>query len=803
MKYNTLKYAGVERSFADVGIEHGSDRLELVPQGADTFAFTQVDSDLDAPDFPFEAVVQVYKGRDSATGNPDSFSGGEQVFVGKRTNEQAEVRAAGEAVRYTFSGPWYDCEHVIFQQQTGSWVSTGVGLRFQSELILFTRLDASGFVHAATSGEQIQVALQFVIDSYAAQGLAAPFQIGAVAGGANFPAFPTRPMLVSDVIHKCLEFFPDHGVSFDYSTTPPTVVVTAEGAAVTVPFRGTPGCRITPRHDIVPASVIILYRITETHDGQEYVNFVKDKFGPHGANSALDPDAGLRVLTETIDLFGATSTSITGELDCEPLAIAGGTVATKRAWWASLRGGEDKVFGDTRARFQNAAGVAVPIPDASAVDESGNPVNLAAFPNRLVDGAVHPWMRLGNTGAGVVAKRVKITAPMTYGVYDDVAAGGAESAVNGNRTKFYSQKEHSCAITVTNGVTGTYRTTATASAGEAVPVGLAQAIYTSLAKLQYEGEHISVADVASSITPANSLNISGGRPEWETMAAVVRRVGKCLSDGTCEVSIGPSTHLNSGQFMALLRMWRYRRDWVNPLTRETGQLGGGGTFGIVKNSPKANSSTGAVVDGGGMALAPATGGNTTRVESDPANQQFVVQVVTTAGANVAAPGKIEMKLSDVSGGVAKFRDWGAGVKVLSTGVGAGSGGGAAYFRIKEIGADCYRCHACNPDGTGIVATDVYVLKSYKLRNGIASAVLDGQLVNYAYDSTYVARVAVNTVTGESEAQVVDERILIDDVIMASACAATASNFLTGNPPVSATFCDTNYDGHAWSSATQT
>ncbi len=61
---------------------------------------------------------------------------------------------------------------------------------------------------------------------------------------------------------------------------------------------------IQRRDDLIPASVIIGYRITNSVNGQSEIDYAVDKWGPHGFNSALDPDIGPGVVIQTLDLQG-------------------------------------------------------------------------------------------------------------------------------------------------------------------------------------------------------------------------------------------------------------------------------------------------------------------------------------------------------------------------------------------------------------------------------------------------------------------------------------------------------------------
>ena len=108
-------------------------------------------------------------------------------------------------------------------------------------------------------------------------------------------------------------------------------------------------------------------------------------------------------LVAPIDLTGASVTTETGQLDCEALACIGGTHAQKRAWWASKRGGENAHLADFRVRFGAST-----IGDATVTDDNGNPIDLTAYPNRLVKGPYHAWMKNGATQINAIRAHVRV-----------------------------------------------------------------------------------------------------------------------------------------------------------------------------------------------------------------------------------------------------------------------------------------------------------------------------------------------------------------------------------------------------------
>lgn len=109
------------------------------------------------------------------------------------------------------------------------------------------------------------------------------------------------------------------------------------------------------------------------------------------------------------------------------------------------------------------------------------------------------------------------------------------------------------------------------------------------------------------------------------------------------------------------------------------------------------------------------------------------------------------------------------------------------LRLKSIQADYLTCRTW--DGTTEGSTDILVAKSYKLRNSIVSAVIDGVTVTYAYPDT-VTRTA--TISGSNETQVIVPRYLVNDLILGMTVGYTGVTAVT--------VIDLNLDGRAWSRA---
>lgn len=628
-KFDTFEYNGTERTVAAWRFAREGSTSTFWNQRVDVLRMVHPGgSPADAEIFPFEAAIIFRTQRDSADGSDNSFSGGAVEFSGKRVGEVVDLRPNYAGVRYEFQGPWYDLEHTVYQQPFGSWQSGSLTFPFQSELMLYTRLNTTtGVLSFITNGAQVQDILQFLLDQNTAQGLPLPYQIGTIDAALNLLPLPCRPMPCSDAILKCLELSSDCVVSFDYTFLPPKLNVRSiyNATPLTLPIAdgvSHKSLRIVARPDLRPRAVIVVFKTTTSIDGTNFISILPQKYGPHGAGNAADPDSGLRVIVDWIDVLGPQTTTVSQSIQTAPVNCNGGTQAAKRAWWAL----HDKQFADLRLRLQKSDGTATTIGDATVTEaDTGAAVSLVDYPNELVDGTIHPWMAFN-------VKRVRISVQMTYAVYSAVGASETDTA-GGPALHRYTQKEHHIEITVTNGTTGTYGAVASVTTGEDIPADLALGIWTALNRLQYEGDYLKVqAAINGGVSLANCLNLSGGRAEWATMNAQIQSIQKDYGTGQTQVTIGPAKHLNAAQLMDIFRAWRFRLLTYNPAVRASGNPGtsSGGTE-ISKNAPKKNTMEGL---------------------EDPSSQTITYRDSDSPAGDLKGQHKLDAKIiADVLGGV--------------------------------------------------------------------------------------------------------------------------------------------------------
>lgn len=611
MTYVTLEYDGVEQSLADWGFELASARAESLNMRPNTCdLFLPGASYADTPIIPFEGKVIVRVNR-TYNDISEDYSGGAIDFVGWRQDFTLTDEPASAGVNYHFEGGWYLLEKTMFQQPTAYYTGS-VGLQNQTGLLLFSKISeghatdaredvgqASGYLIPIDNGWQIEQIFKFVIALETTRTGSAPFQIGTIDCDVPKPYYPAQELSCAAAIEVCLDLSPDCTVIWDDTTTPPTVSVRKKSNLTPVTLAVANGTdhqslKITPLDSLVPRSVVILYRINSVVDGQNYVQFVKDKYGPHGANSSSDPDAGVRVILQTIDLQGTQVTTVSENgLEVIPCNCNYGTGAhgagdaERRAFWATFH----REFKSTKVRFQEVtfdsdglidSVTPVVIPNATikhvATDGTETSVSLSTYPNVLRKGTIHPWMKLAD-GTPVVAIRAVIETDVQFSVWLEDAADpsnpdAGDSVILVDHVK---SRKISADVTLTNATSGDYSTVASWVSGEDVPEGIAQALYEALSATQYVGQRIHVEQmITQQIGMANTLNLSGGNSAWTTMNAQIQGIARNYGTGQTYVTIGPARHLRGGDLNAVFQFNRWRRIWQNPLVRENAQANNGG-----------------------------------------------------------------------------------------------------------------------------------------------------------------------------------------------------------------------------------
>jgi len=507
--------AGVEKSAADWGVR---DLMrERINQASDFVTFRVEDASSDAdPVFAHGSTVRI-------------FRNGLPWFYGRVTEVPGRAAAKAEEQLYRLAGPWWYLENLVFQQiwQTTNGLDSTLVPVNKSRLILGQKSDGTKLA----TGEAIVEVLDYAI----ARGV--PITRGAVTPNAVAPYAEALDHSCAEVIRNLLRWTPDATAAFDYTTEPfPTLSIRrrVDSATVTLPAYGAPvsALDLTPRHDLQAPSVVLKFEQTNDIDHDTFTSLIVQPAPPEATGDELG------ALVMTLDLAGARATYQKQKVRTRPIPESD-SAAEVISWWK----GKFPWLSD----FADADLMVVPGSHTVTMEHPENypGVSLSDLPNELLEGSVSAWMNL-------LSAPLQVRAVLKY-----TGADTDESAEVWGTAK---QRNLYTRITGTNAQTQTYSRLTSATEAEAVPEGLAQALYDAVSPLQYDGlVELTEGECSVMAAPGSLLNLTGGRAEWATMSAQIQRVEEWLDLGKTRLTVGPAKHLGHADLARLLRANRNRR----------------------------------------------------------------------------------------------------------------------------------------------------------------------------------------------------------------------------------------------------
>ncbi|MEO0510542.1 MAG: hypothetical protein AAF065_11860 [Verrucomicrobiota bacterium] len=533
-------------------------RSTRITQAPDTLAFEQA-ADYDAdPLFAYGETVTVQRA-------------GVQWFKGTATAIQRSGSGNSERIKYTVSGPWWQLQQVVYQQAFSRYVDGAPGTPSLARLVIGT--DSSG--SRLNSGQVLSAAL-----SYAATQLGpdALFEGGSLAGNTEMPYEELNALSCAEVISRVLRWNPDIVAYFDYSQTPPTLNFTPRSELTRKTFSLSSETTITensinPRNDLQKDGVVIQFERSDTINGAEQKTILTDTAG-----STVDP---IKTLYFFFDLQGFTENWIQQKIVSESIQ------ENSADWWK-----------DHHPKLRNATNVSVANESKEAVNDGGEN-DGTSYDKELISGSIADWM------FGVGANAQDVEADVSYTLDGDLRTDKLRLRIQG-----------------TNANSQNYSTLGDSSPAEPTPVGLAAAIHSSFATLQYEGTiKTTELEVGTAAVIDNKVCVSGGRSDWATMDAQVYNTLFNLDSGETTVNFGPAKHLDPNSLLQLHRNVRTRRPGFSG-TRTT-TTGGGNT--LPNRSPNT-----IIADDGGTSEAKPLNGFLTGASTMKVNPGTVDGVIVTA-----------------------------------------------------------------------------------------------------------------------------------------------------------------------------
>jgi len=647
----TLAYSGTEKALGDWGL-CADFAVEFVNKGRDSVTMRSTEAfDAAAPaQFAWGAAVTIWRDR-TPPGGGGGFTGGTAFFQGyvgdtKRLNVQGR-----QNIQYSFYGPWWLLERLQFMQGRSvfnGWATPGLpssGATLKTintpEVFLGEKADETW----QTNGQQIVEILDWVNECYNPTKRGATsgrdhtqdvIQIGTIDPAVIFPKTRANDIFCAEGLVSVLRWSPDVVCWFDYTTSPPTCNARAQAnlraVTATITAEQQRQVELAPRHERQLAGVVIEYKQTNVFNGSAWPQYYYDIY-PSGITD-YTPNCSRHF----VELAGSQVSKVNVVVEVIPVALAvSATPSDRLGWWQSV----DMTLNDPNI---DPASIAIDV--ATVTDGSGDPVDLTQYPNTLVKGQLSTWM-------GVQWTDVTVMASVSFNRYADAA----HKVPNGT----VSARQISHRVTLTNAMSQTYRTTTFFDPGESVPGGVAQAVYNSLATLQYSGSIAFVAgQVQSGIAVGNNLTLAGPTNTYPNL--LVQSVRAVPHLGLLSVACAPSARLDAPELIELARCCRWRTIYNLPSGRSTGQAAGCADVGLGSATAKENTQYGVpayafqatTFDQG------TTEGNpngVTQIAIDAQNEQITICRLDAAGGVVTADGsgapvgQIGLKLPNAEGNV--------------------------------------------------------------------------------------------------------------------------------------------------------
>jgi hypothetical protein len=617
--------------------------------------------------------------------------GSTYYWKGKRRDFNGQANPDAPRTSLQFEDVWGALNRTTFQHFWKMNSGSGVTDVYFSRLNLFQDISAGPGVAWTYLDAHDQI-VQIV--DFAQTNCGLPVQCGTVDPVWNMPVFAVKAISCAYALQLVMKPMPDMVTAMDYSTTPPTVHFRQRQncTPVTLPFAGTDAqsrhhkqTQIKPRPDLQVPAVVIQYQITGTVDGVEYNDTSVDAFPP-GA-TGLEENA----LVFPVDLRGPSRTDVKATLVTE--AVDPTTTAFWKEHKPDLANTDLITFDATNPIVDTTInGGSGHENGITILDATGATVTLSDYPNKLLSGQPAQWMISPDGVTPVDTVEVTIRGTLRYKKYFPLDTGTPPT--NKMLTHTYENHVVEVRMRLCDAPAGTtnYSVTGSSDSGDPLPLHLAYALWCAINNVpvnyvggiatppatvpaitapdnfQWEGEHEIVENnIYSIITPANTLNLSGGNADWAGMNAVIYAVDIDFFNGRTNISFGPFKHLQAAEYFEMIMAFRYRQVFDNPNLRNTGQSGGAGSTDLGKDSPKENTNHGTPDANTDMVHAADATTTTSRVQivrdAVTNNGEILIQTVKNDTTVDTAKPLVQLSQSDLgtvndagtTGRVAKWR----------------------------------------------------------------------------------------------------------------------------------------------------
>lgn len=534
----------------------------------------------DAFRFAYNAEIVIRRDRTYADG---IFSGGTIWFRGFAAQPGRTVDGARQHHQFTIYNWVSWAERIGFRQpwrfrSGGTYTAPEYVVSYTSEVVLGENLDegpldiAAQLTEIFTSLNQRHNPTRWRSYGGAVDASRDLVQIGSIAGaGVPLPRTPATGIMCSEAINTCLKQLPDAILWTDYTTTPPTVNVTALADMPTVTLvlptndvtQICRGLHLKPRYDRQLNGVLITYKLPVELDGLTFTGQYVDKFP-----LTCDVDDPL-VMDYQITLGSARVATERTTVKTRVVNAAHLTDATRIAWWQSVddRLNDDRIVPGSLAI--DAASVVV-------LDENGDEVDLATLPYQLT-----PEYGVPLAAQNVTTKQVTISANATWKRYHQNA--DIEIAIE---RQWLHARLTVCDLN-TGGVAENFSAAHTLEAGEVAPTGLAEYLYNAFTTLQHEGTiNLVGQEVRGDLRLGMKLTIQ--TPGGNYASNLIQSISGDITHGAMDVTIGPPGVLGLSDLIEQIRSVRYLQGWKLPSGRSNGGASGAASVTLPNRSAREN-----------------------------------------------------------------------------------------------------------------------------------------------------------------------------------------------------------------------
>lgn len=472
---------------------------------------------------------------------------GTRWFEGVVTTLPRYTSGPAEGQSYEVSGPMYQLEQNVFKLL---WPGVA-GTTYTSHVIL----NYAGTGLLRTTRAMIALILDYALSVYPSN--AQPFKYALtdiLPGTAVYPPIDeVRDILCSEALRRCMRWHPRSVLWFDYTTSPPSLHISAQSGLTSVLIPGgdnLPASKVTdlqlsPRYDIQRPSVAITYEVKSTINGQDLMTFPRD-IAPAGATGL---EEGCRNLS--LDLKGVTRNFVSAYVETTPIDI------NDIEWWK----GHIPLLKNSTVMKNLSIKALSPVRMGSK--ELGVEIPSLELPYEVTSKGQFPgWLKR----TGILVQRERVRAILTYDVF----------ANDGTTILHHGELLQSVSITATDALTDTYTSLEDAESADPQPIGLAQFLYDEIKNLQWDVSFVfTEAECLGVLTPGKVVNISGSRAEFSTMNAIVQSVEEDLKQGISTVKCGPMPGHEPADILELIRVTRPRVRYTAPKTFDDGDVSEG------------------------------------------------------------------------------------------------------------------------------------------------------------------------------------------------------------------------------------